>query len=562
MSSLRIALCFLLCAVFVQAYSDYYRPIPKKPKAPKYAATVLASPPKLNRYYRPQHGPSSYGKSKHGAYRATAGYGSHLNEGLNYGALAYHGGSGHGPSYGQKGPSYPKGKIIAKIPIKSRQHKLKYRNYPIKSGYAAYGNGYGDLGGIVEVNAQSVPLSLVFRSQSSKINVKQMHDSSYGKQYGGPKATVSVDEPHILHHTVTKPIYQEIREIIVPHRKVTQTVQPVTEEIVTNVATSHSAAPAVQQAHAPAAQYNAYQLEPVLYVSPDNIKSQAEYKNEPLVGHLQVEGYHGQPQPLLVSQYSGQLEQQGYGQHFEAQPVALLEQQQQPQQQQQHPSAYEAVQQVQQVDVGHYAEAPAVGALQPAIHADGVTQLAALQHSEAPQYGHQEGGSLYGHPEGGTVYQAPPPPAPLALVTDGALLDTYMKYAHMSTQDLLLPVYQENHLPSYQETHNSVPTYQENPVQPATYQESYQPPTSYQESSYPSASYQESSLSDTSYSGESSSQQHLQQQQISVDPHSRQYSPSIGASSSNEQLTSALPLSSALSLTGDILRTKPLQNKY
>jgi len=38
-----------------------------------------------------------------------------------------------------------------------------------------------------------------------------------------------------MKHTVTKPIFQEVREVITPYRKITQEVQPVQEEIRTIV---------------------------------------------------------------------------------------------------------------------------------------------------------------------------------------------------------------------------------------------------------------------------------------------------------------------------------------
>lgn len=47
------------------------------------------------------------------------------------------------------------------------------------------------------------------------------------------------DEPHVLKHLVTKPIYQEVQEIISPHRRIVQKVEPVKEEIQTIVARGH-----------------------------------------------------------------------------------------------------------------------------------------------------------------------------------------------------------------------------------------------------------------------------------------------------------------------------------
>ena len=44
------------------------------------------------------------------------------------------------------------------------------------------------------------------------------------------------DEPHVLKHTVKKPVYQEVNEIITPYRRITQEIKPVQEEIETLVA--------------------------------------------------------------------------------------------------------------------------------------------------------------------------------------------------------------------------------------------------------------------------------------------------------------------------------------
>jgi hypothetical protein len=52
---------------------------------------------------------------------------------------------------------------------------------------------------------------------------------------GDTQETSSEDEPQKLVHVVTKPVYQEIREIITPYRKVIQEIRPVQEDIQTIV---------------------------------------------------------------------------------------------------------------------------------------------------------------------------------------------------------------------------------------------------------------------------------------------------------------------------------------
>lgn len=59
-----------------------------------------------------------------------------------------------------------------------------------------------------------------------------MHQGAVGTN----QETSSEDEPHILRHSVKKPIYQEIREIISPYRKIFQRIEPVQQEIKTIVA--------------------------------------------------------------------------------------------------------------------------------------------------------------------------------------------------------------------------------------------------------------------------------------------------------------------------------------
>jgi hypothetical protein len=82
------------------------------------------------------------------------------------------------------------------------------------------------------VDAGILPLTILFRSASSSLNVLQQHQGGTGDT----QQTSSEDEPHRLIHEVTKPIIQEVREVITPYRRVTQEIQPVIEDIQTIVA--------------------------------------------------------------------------------------------------------------------------------------------------------------------------------------------------------------------------------------------------------------------------------------------------------------------------------------
>ena len=66
--------------------------------------------------------------------------------------------------------------------------------------------------------ANAVPVNLLFRSASSNLNIQQAHDGAGGSV----QESQSEDEPHILRHSVTKPIIQEVHEVITPQRRVSQ----------------------------------------------------------------------------------------------------------------------------------------------------------------------------------------------------------------------------------------------------------------------------------------------------------------------------------------------------
>ena len=84
----------------------------------------------------------------------------------------------------------------------------------------------------VYADSISGPVNIVYRSSSSPVNIQHQHSPLPGTF----RQTQSVDEPHRHVHTVTKPIIQEVREIIAPQRIIRQQVLPVQEEIQTQVA--------------------------------------------------------------------------------------------------------------------------------------------------------------------------------------------------------------------------------------------------------------------------------------------------------------------------------------
>jgi len=83
----------------------------------------------------------------------------------------------------------------------------------------------------VDVPGHPLPVYFNFKSQSSPVYVRQQH---YGTK-GSYQHSSSYDEPHKLVHEVTKPIIQEIKEVIVPRRKIVQVIKPVQEDVLTLV---------------------------------------------------------------------------------------------------------------------------------------------------------------------------------------------------------------------------------------------------------------------------------------------------------------------------------------
>ncbi|OTF81132.1 DFP2-like protein [Euroglyphus maynei] len=85
----------------------------------------------------------------------------------------------------------------------------------------------------VEVGqSPAAQLNIRFKSSSSPLAVEQDHSPAPGSM----RETSSEDEPHVLRHTVSRPIFQEVHEVIKPFRRVTQEIQPVQENVETVVA--------------------------------------------------------------------------------------------------------------------------------------------------------------------------------------------------------------------------------------------------------------------------------------------------------------------------------------
>ena len=139
---------------------------------------------------------------------------NHYGYGHDYGHDEYghgygHGGYGHGYGYSIPAAVYSHHNVEV-VPVKSY-------------GYSKSVS--------VDVPSTKNPIYMNFQTQSSPLYVNQRHYGAMGSYHHSS----SYDEPHKLVHYVTKPVYQELYEVVKPYRKVVQKIQPVHEEVVTVV---------------------------------------------------------------------------------------------------------------------------------------------------------------------------------------------------------------------------------------------------------------------------------------------------------------------------------------
>ena len=86
---------------------------------------------------------------------------------------------------------------------------------------------------IIDIPPSALPIVINFRTSSSQIQIHQSHEHAEPAEV---QQTQSEDDPTYLKHQVTKPVIQEVHEIILPYRKIIQEIRPVEEEIKTVVA--------------------------------------------------------------------------------------------------------------------------------------------------------------------------------------------------------------------------------------------------------------------------------------------------------------------------------------
>lgn len=85
---------------------------------------------------------------------------------------------------------------------------------------------------IIEVQGGDLPVEIHFKSSTSSVKVHQSHFVSQPME---PKYEHFDETPERLITKIHKPVIQEVREIIMPYRKVLQEITPVQEEIRTIV---------------------------------------------------------------------------------------------------------------------------------------------------------------------------------------------------------------------------------------------------------------------------------------------------------------------------------------
>jgi len=119
-------------------------------------------------------------------------------------------------------------------PITAAVHSTRsYEVVPVPVHYEA------PIAQTIEIPANIQPINMIFRTQSSPLNLQQIHTPS-APTY---QSSRSEDAPSVLTHENYKPVIQEYREVIQPFRRIEQRIQPVIENVHTVVARGENYAP-------------------------------------------------------------------------------------------------------------------------------------------------------------------------------------------------------------------------------------------------------------------------------------------------------------------------------
>lgn len=157
---------------------------------------------------------------------------------------------------------------VLKVPIGSRVHTIKYKDVSPEDMSSYNSLAHSDVFGgnhhhhrghqrskeqvvktfynefhpsIVEIPSSKAELPIVFNfeTKSSPIIARQMHRSPPAGEHN-VQYFESNEPPHFSQHIVHRPIFQDIREVIVPYRFYIQSIDPVQELRQTNVPVAHN----------------------------------------------------------------------------------------------------------------------------------------------------------------------------------------------------------------------------------------------------------------------------------------------------------------------------------
>nr|XP_027204221.1 pupal cuticle protein 36-like [Dermatophagoides pteronyssinus] len=179
--------------------------------------------------------PSSYnsvmapmGGNNGGGYKGgNNGFGNHQSNGGNgggfYNPMSQHSSLGNNGGYsGNNGARGPTGPVTAAI--------QSMRSVEVNEVQDSYENSEPQ---VIDIPPSAMPIVINFRTSASQIQIHQSHEPGEPREV---QETQSEDEPHFLKHSVTKPVIQEVHEIIMPFRRVIQEIRPVEEEVKTIIA--------------------------------------------------------------------------------------------------------------------------------------------------------------------------------------------------------------------------------------------------------------------------------------------------------------------------------------
>ncbi|KAH7644009.1 dfp2-like protein 15 [Dermatophagoides farinae] len=184
---------------------------------------TASSPSSYNSVMAPMGGNNAGYKGGNGGFGNPQSNGGFFNSMSQHSSYGGNGGSGgYSGNVGAGAGSGPTGPLTAAI--------NSIRSLEVKEVQDSYENSEPQ---VIDIPPSAMPIVINFRTSASQIQIHQSHEPGEPKEV---QETQSEDEPHFLRHSVTKPVIQEVHEIIMPYRRVIQEIRPVEEEVKTIVA--------------------------------------------------------------------------------------------------------------------------------------------------------------------------------------------------------------------------------------------------------------------------------------------------------------------------------------